>query len=128
LQIILQYSLNSTLVDRYFMRETRGDSYICDNGSPFNSLSINIFVFIRLWSFLGIPERDLPHLAPFGQDLLRQAQALENLKGTRLQAIGLAGFQRSGFGVDAEKGGVCQAVSSEEDFEEEACWPCLVED
>jgi hypothetical protein len=74
---------------------------------------------------LWIPERNLPHLASFCQDFVCQSQALENLESTRLQAIGLARLQRSGFGIDAEKGGVAQAVSSKEDFEEKACGACL---
>jgi hypothetical protein len=77
---------------------------------------------------LWIPECNLPHLASFGQDFLGQPQALENLKSTRLQAIGLSRLQRSGFRVDAEKGGVAQTVSSKEYFEEKACGACLQKD
>jgi hypothetical protein len=115
-------------MDCDFMGEPRSDGHVWDNGSPFDPSDFTVCVSVRNGSLLWIPERDLPHLTPLGQNLLYKPQAPEHLKCARLQAICLAGFQRGGFGVDAEKRGIGQAVSSEQDFEEESCWASLPKD
>jgi hypothetical protein len=42
-----------------------------------------------------------------------------------LKAICLTRFQGGRLGVDAEEGGIGDAISCEEDVEEKTCWPSL---
>jgi hypothetical protein len=111
-QIRLENPLNPSLMNRNLVLKPRRHTDIRHNRRPLNNITLGLP--------RRIPKRDLLHVAPIIQYLVRKTQRFQDLERSWLQPVGLARFQCSGLRVDAEEGGVVEAVAREEEVEHES--------